>query len=306
MRNRIVIASRGSQLALTQSKWVAERLTALDPAVNVTLEIISTTGDRVLDSPLARIGGKGLFTKELEVALLEKQADLAVHSLKDLPTVLPEGLTLGAVPEREDPRDALVCAPWASLDELPAGITVGTSSLRRAAQLRAARPDLNIIDLRGNVDTRVRKIMGGAPAAGIMACAGLRRLGHAEVIRQVIEPEVMVSAVGQGALGIEIRADDDELRSLLAGLTDAATEIETRAERTLLAVLEGGCQVPVGALGRVRDGQLQLTAIVASLDGLTLLKTQVEGPATQPEELGRLAADELLRQGAAEIIAAIR
>ncbi|MDX9972703.1 MAG: hydroxymethylbilane synthase [FCB group bacterium] len=306
MRNRIVIVSRGSQLALTQSNWVADRLRALEPGLTVDIEIVSTKGDRILDAPLARIGGKGLFTKELEVAMLEKRADLAVHSLKDLPTTLPDGLALGAVPPREDPRDALVCFKWDSLEALPPDTTVGTSSLRRAAQLRAVRPDLNIIDLRGNVDTRVRKIREDSPNAGIMASAGLHRLGHADVIRQVIEPEVMVSAVGQGALGIEIREDDDELKALLQRLSDHNADLETRAERTLLAVLEGGCQVPVGALGRVNGDMMVLTAIVASLDGMKLLKTQIEAPAAKPEDLGQWAADELLRQGAAEIIAAIR
>lgn len=306
MRKEIIIASRGSQLALTQSNTVAGWLRELEPGLEVHIEIFSTAGDRILDTPLSRLGGKGIFTKELEAAMLDGRADLAVHSLKDLPTKLPEGLVLAAVPPREDPRDALICARYPSLQALPKGSRVGTSSLRRTAQLRALRPDLEVVDLRGNIDTRIRKILEGDLDAGILACAGLHRMGRADVIREVLGPDVMVSAVGQGALGIEAREHDSELLELLERLGDPGAEAETRAERTLLAILEGGCQVPIGALARVDRPRLSLTACVASLDGTTLLKTQGEGDASHPEELGRRAAEDLIRQGAGEIIAVIR
>lgn len=306
MRKEIIIASRGSQLALTQSNTVAGWLRDLEPGLEVRIEIFSTAGDRILDTPLSRLGAKGIFTKELEAAMLDGRADLAVHSLKDLPTKLPEGLVLAAVPPREDPRDALICARHPSLQALPKGSRIGTSSLRRTAQLRALRPDLEVVDLRGNIDTRIRKILEGDLDAGILACAGLHRMGRADVIREVLGPDIMVSAVGQGALGIEAREHDSELLELLERLGDPGAEAETRAERTLLAILEGGCQVPIGALARVDGPRLSLTACVASLDGTTLLKTQGEGDAGNPEELGRRAAEDLIRQGAGEIIAVIR
>ncbi len=306
MSSRLVVGTRGSLLALRQSTMVAEQIRDATPGLEVTLEVIQTTGDKITDSPLSRIGAKGLFTKELEVALLEGRIDLAIHSLKDLPTELPEGLALGPVPLREDPHDALVSVRWSAIEELPTGARVGTSSLRRAAQLRALRPDLEVVDLRGNVDTRIRKVSDGVVDAAIMACAGLRRLGHGDVIRQAIEPEVMVPAVSQGALGLEVRQGDTRTLELLAPLADAATALEIRAERTLLATLEGGCQVPIGALARARGHSMTLVGCVASVDGAAVLKAFAEGPSTEPEAIGERVAADLLRQGAGELIAAAR
>lgn len=306
MKKKITIGSRGSQLALHQTNWVADRLREVLPEIEVEVVVIATTGDKILDAPLSRIGDKGLFTKELEAALLDERVDLAVHSLKDLPTTLPAGLTLGAVPEREDPRDALVCPRWSSIAALPPGARVGTSSLRRGAQLRALRPDVEVVDLRGNVGTRVKRVTDGELDAAVMACAGLRRIGLGEHIRQELSPETMVPAVSQGALGIEARADDAAVLGILGRIDDPVAAAETRAERTLLAILEGGCQVPFGALARTNGAEMNLVACVAAVDGSVVLKTRVEGSSSEPEELGRRAAEDLLRQGAADVIATIR
>jgi len=306
MKSSLVIGSRGSQLALTQSNHIASLIRALHPKLDVSIEIISTTGDRILDAPLAKIGGKGLFTKELETALLEKRVDLAVHSLKDLPTEVPEGLAIAAIPVRENPADVFISAKYASLDALPDDATIGTSSLRRSAQLLAYRPNLNVVDLRGNVDTRLRRVAEGELDAAILACAGVTRIGRADAITQILPPEIMVSAPGQGALGIEMRADDTEGRGLIASIVHDDTTIEVTAERTLLAALEGGCQVPIGALARVHVRDLTLVACVCSLDGMRVLKTTVTGSTGAPVELGQRAAQDLIAQGAREIMAAIR
>jgi hydroxymethylbilane synthase len=303
MKTGFVIGSRGSKLARTQSDWVAERLRELVPGASVRIEIIKTTGDRILDAPLAKIGGKGLFTKELEVALLEGRIDMAVHSMKDLPTELPEGLEVGAVPPREDPGDALICNRWASLDALPEGATVGSSSLRRAAQLRAYRPDLKLVDLRGNVDTRLKRIADGDYDATILACAGLKRLGLADAIAQVIPTEIMVSAVGQGALAVEARANDEAMAEAFTQLSDPATVAETRAERACLSALGGGCQIPLGALARVTDGTLVMNAVVCGLDGQRIIHAHAEGSPEEAETLGWQIGEDLLRQGAAELVA---
>lgn len=303
MAMRLSIGSRGSQLALWQANWVKAELERRGHAVNI--QIIKTTGDRITDLPLAKAGTKGLFTKEIEEALLAGRVQLAVHSLKDLPTELPAGLALGAVPRREDPRDALVCGQAAGgarrLSELPAGVRVGTSSLRRSAQLLHARPDLAIEPLRGNLDTRLRKLGEGKLAAIVLASAGLHRMGWEGRISEYFQPEVMCPAVGQGALGVEVRADDAATREALVPLDDRATRLETTAERALLARLGGGCQVPIGALARLdHGGRLRMVAVVASPDGARLFRAAGEG--TEPAELGTRLAEQLLRDGAAQIL----
>ena len=296
---RLVIGSRGSRLALWQAEWVRGELGRHGYFADI--EIIKTTGDRITDVPLAKVGTKGLFTKEIEEALLAGRVDLAVHSLKDLPTELPAGLRLGAVPRREDPRDVLVSRDGRRLAELPAGTRVGTSSLRRSAQLRHARPDLELEPVRGNLDTRLRKLEEGQFAALVLAAAGLRRLGWEARITEYLEPEVVCPAIGQGALGIEARAADAATLDALARLDDRAARLETAAERALLAGLGGGCQVPFGGSARLQpDGRLLLGGVVASLDGHRLFRASGEG--TDPEELGTRLAHQLLRDGAAQIL----
>lgn len=299
---RVTIGTRGSELALAQTNHMAACLRAAAPEIEVVIQIITTKGDKITDRPLAKIGGKGLFTKELEAALLEGSVDLAVHSLKDLPTELPEGLCLACVPEREDPRDALITranAPW---EALPPGASVGTSSLRRKVQLLAARPDLRIVDLRGNVPTRIKKLDTENLDAIVLACAGLNRLSLAGDVKQPLAPEIMLSAVGQGALGLECRSDDEELRAILARLHDANTFAEVRAERALLSALGGGCQTPLAALGRAQGQTLTLSACIASATGETVMRAELAGPIGDPEALGRAMAAQFLRDGARAII----
>src|ERR687885_546131 len=273
----LVIGSRGSKLALWQSEWVKARLEALDPEASVRIEIFKTSGDVMRDVPLASIGGQGAFTQELELALLDRRVDLAVHSLKDLPTVVPEGLSVAATPEREDPRDALVLragadSAGASLRTLRRGALVGTSSLRRIAQLKHLRPDVTVKDLRGNVDTRLRKLDAGEFDAVILASAGLRRLGFADRISAPIETDEMLPAVSQGALGLETRADDARSVALVSRLEHAPTRAAVLAERALLRALGGGCQVPIAAYATVEGGRLRLDGLVASLDGSQVLR----------------------------------
>lgn len=304
MRPAVTIGSRGSKLALTQTGQVADLLRAASPGIVVTIETISTKGDRVLDKPLAVIGGKGVFTQELEAALRDGSIDLAVHSLKDLPTEEPEALCLGAVPARATPNDALVCAKWACLEDLPDGARVGTSSLRRRAQLLARKPGLNVVDIRGNIDTRVAKVLDKEEMdAAILACAGLERIGQTDAIAEVLPADVMLPAAGQGALGIQARADDDELLALLEKIHDAAAAAETAAERTMLAALGGGCQVPIGALARAAGDGLTLHGLVCSLDGTQVLRTEVSGNSSDAESLGNQAAENLLASGAKAIVA---
>jgi len=292
----LVIASRGSQLALWQARWVAAQLTAAGHPCRI--EIIKTTGDKITDVPLAKVGSKGLFTKEIEEALLDGRADVAVHSLKDLPTELPEGLVLAAVPEREDPRDAVV---GRKLAELPLGARVGTSSLRRAAQLRQLRPDLQVESVRGNLDTRLRKLDEGQYDAILLAAAGLKRLGWGDRIAEILAPEQMCPAVGQGALAIETRAGFEKV----ALLDHADTHTAVVAERGVLAALGGGCQVPIGAYATVSGGRVRVLAIVAAPDGTQVIRAEAEGPAAEAAEIGvRLAAD-LLQRGARQILEAV-
>ncbi len=306
MRNRIVIGSRGSKLALTQSQHVADLLHDVAPHIEVSIEIFSTRGDEILDKPLAEIGGKGLFTEELETAMLDGRIDLAVHSMKDLPTELRDGLCIGGVPPRETPYDAFVSGRFASVDDLPQRARVGTSSLRRKAQLLARRPDLEILDIRGNVETRMRKTTDGTVDAAILACAGITRLDRKADIRQVLPADLMVPAVGQGALAIEARSDDEDVLALLRRISDESAWVEITAERALLATLEGGCQVPMGALARVNGATLTLTACVCSLDGERVLRTEVRGQAADAHALGVEAAERLRAAGAEGIIHARR
>jgi hydroxymethylbilane synthase len=294
----LVIASRGSQLALWQARWVEAQLAAAGRQCRI--EIIKTTGDRITDVPLAKVGSKGLFTKEIEEALLDGRADLAVHSLKDLPTELPQGLVLAAIPAREDPRDAIVGRPLA---DLPAGARVGTSSLRRAAQLRRLRPDLVIESVRGNVDTRLRKLDEGRYDSIVLAAAGLKRLGWAGRIAEILDPHVMCSAVGQGALAIETRAEGAG-REACAALDHPSTRAAVTAERGVLATLGGGCQVPIGAHATVDGGRLRLFAIVVAPDGSDIVGAETEGSSGEAASLGRALGEELLAKGAGRMMAA--
>jgi hydroxymethylbilane synthase len=299
------IATRESPLALWQANYVKAELERAHPGLVVTLVPMTTRGDQILDSPLSRIGGKGLFIKELEVALLEDRADIAVHSMKDVPMEFPEGLGLAAICEREDCRDAFVSNRFATLDALPQGAVVGSSSLRRQCQLRAYRPDLVIRDLRGNVGTRLSKLDKGDYDAIIRAGAGLIRLGLKERIRAFLPPELSLPAGGQGAVGIECRLDDAHTRALLAPLHHEPTATCVRAERAMNARLQGGCQVPIAALAQLNGEQLHLRGLVGSVDGSRILRAEITGSAHMPEELGDILAEDLLRQGASAILEAI-
>ncbi|HNQ05066.1 MAG TPA: hydroxymethylbilane synthase [Thiobacillaceae bacterium] len=300
---KIVIATRESQLALWQASHVRARLMALHPGLEVELLGMTTQGDQILDSPLSRIGGKGLFVKELEVAMAEGRADLAVHSIKDVPMDLPEGFELAAISVREDPRDAFVSNRFASLDALPRGARVGTSSLRRQAQLRAYFSHLLIDTLRGNVNTRLRKLDEGQYDAIILAAAGLKRLGFTHRIRSEISPEDSLPAVGQGALGIEIRSGRPDLTTLLAPLNDPETAACVRAERAMGRKLQGGCQAPIGGYAELRDGRIHLRAFVADLEGTRFYRSETTGTMDDPEAVGLAAAEALIRQGADRLLA---
>jgi len=301
----LIIASRESALALWQAEHVAERLRALYPAMRVRILGMTTQGDQILDSPLSKIGGKGLFVKELETAMAEGRAHIAVHSIKDVPMNLPEGFQLAAIGEREDPRDAFVSGTYASLDALPAGARVGTSSLRRECQLRARFPQLIIEPLRGNVQTRLRKLDEGQYDAIILAAAGLKRLGLGARIRNEISPEQSLPAVGQGALGIECLAGREDLVALLAPLNHSATADCVRAERAMSRALGGSCQVPLGGYAQIADGILNLRGFVAEIDGSRIISGSVSGPCEDAERLGCQLADQLLALGAGAILAAL-
>lgn len=299
----MIIGTRSSKLALWQAEYIADCLQKQYPDLVVELKHIATTGDKILDTPLAKIGGKGLFTKELETEMLAGDIDIAVHSLKDMPTQIPEGLTLAVITERFDPGDCLVSNVYASLAELPQGARVGTSSLRRKAQLLHVRPDLTILDLRGNVNTRLRKLDDGEYDVIILAAAGLKRLGFGDRIKETIDPALCLPAVGQGALAIEARADDAETLELIKFLQDDATRQSAAAERAFLAAVEGGCQVPVGVYARKQtSGSLQVTAVIASVDGKTLLRDEIIGDAIEADELGRKLAKKLLAAGGLAIM----
>jgi hydroxymethylbilane synthase len=295
---KIRIGSRGSQLAL----WQANHISALlrERGHEVAIEIIKTTGDKITDVALAKVGTKGMFTKEIEEALAEGRVDVAVHSLKDLPTELPQGFELVAITKRVNPRDVFLSVKHDSVRALPKGARVGTSSLRRQAQLKVVRPDLNIHPLRGNVDTRIRKLEEGEYDAIILAAAGLTRLGKTQLVKETLTEDFMCPAAGQGALGIEIRAGDEEMRKHLVFLDDADARATTTCERALLNKLGGGCQVPIGAFAQVRDDEVYLTAIVARPDGSLILREHQNGK--NPAELGELVGDILLQRGAVKIL----
>lgn len=306
--NRIIIGTRGSKLALWQAEWVKASLRALHPGLSVELNIIRTTGDKILDVPLAQVGGKGLFVKEIEEALLAGEADIAVHSMKDVPTEFPDGLHLPVICEREDPRDAFI-APLrngipvvASFRDLPHGATVGTSSLRRACQLLNLRPDLKIVQLRGNLDTRLRKLDEGQFHAIILAAAGVKRLGWHDRITEILAPDISLPAIGQGAVGIECRKDDADTNALIAPLNHPATATCVRAERALLKRLEGGCQVPIAGYATMQDTHITVSGLVGSINGTILVRDIMTGSPADPEALGTALAERLLRNGADSIL----
>lgn len=302
---KLVIASRESALALWQARHIKARLQALYPDTEVEILGMTTTGDQILDSPLARIGGKGLFVKELEQALADGRADLAVHSMKDVPMHLPDGFALAATGEREDPRDAFVSVHYERIEDLPEGSVVGTSSLRRQSQLQARLPHLRIESLRGNLQTRLRKLDEGQYAAIILAAAGLKRLGLESRITQLIDPEQSIPAVGQGALGIEIRADRDDIRQLLQPLNHDESSACVEAERAMSRALAGSCTVPLGAYARMRGNQLHIIGFVASVNGGEMVRAETAGEPRTAEALGQQLAQMLIDQGADRILAAL-
>ncbi|MDP9805245.1 MULTISPECIES: hydroxymethylbilane synthase [Acinetobacter] len=299
------IATRQSPLALWQAEYIRARLQELHPDLTVELVKFVTQGDKILDTPLAKIGGKGLFVKELEAALLDGRADLAVHSMKDVPMALPEGLTLAVICEREDPLDAFVSNQFEKFADLPQGAKVGTSSLRRKSQILKQRPDLQIIDLRGNVGTRLGKLDDGQYDAIILASAGLKRLGLSERIRHCLTPDISLPAVGQGALGLECRVADNEVLALIQPLLHQETDVCVRAERAFNAYLEGGCQVPIAGYATLQNGQIHIEGRVGSADGQTLLRAELTDEASNAQQLGENLARNLLDQGAGELLKAL-
>jgi len=315
-RKTIVIGTRGSKLALWQAEFIKSELTRRYPELEIKLNKIRTTGDKILDVPLAKVGGKGLFVKEIEEALLRKEADIAVHSMKDVPTEFPEGLHLSIICEREDPRDAFISQIQNSrsgspettkfkiqnFKYLPSGATVGTSSLRRACQLLHIRPDLKIEQLRGNLDTRLRKLDEGQFDAIILAAAGVKRLGLQKRITEILPFEISLPAIGQGAVGIECRIDDEFINSLIAPLNHSVTFICVRAERSFLQRLEGGCQVPIAAHARLIHGEIFLDGLVGSISGDRIMRNHIKGVPDEAENLGVMLADDILSKGAKEIL----
>jgi hydroxymethylbilane synthase len=302
---KLTIATRKSPLALWQAEFIKAELERHHPGLQVSLMAMTTKGDVILDSPLSKIGGKGLFVKELEHALLNGEADIAVHSMKDVPMHFPEGLCLGPIYEREDPRDAFVSQRYASIDQLPQGAVIGTSSLRRQCQLQRYRADLQIKSLRGNVNTRLAKLDAGEFDAIILAASGLIRLGFAERIRDFISTDICLPACGQGALGIELRTDDSETARLVAVLHHEPSAQCVTAERAMNTRLNGGCQVPIAGFAELHDGQLTMRGLVGSVDGVQMLMASGNHPASQAELLGQQIADELLAQGADTILASL-
>ena len=298
----IKIGTRGSQLALWQANWVRDRLLEKQAGLQVDIIVIKTKGDKILDVPLAKIGGKGLFVKEIEEALFNQTIDLAVHSLKDMPGKLPEGLCIGAVPLRENPCDAFISRDNIDLYQLPAGARLGTSSLRRSSQLLHLRPDIEIVPLRGNIDTRLNKLDNGEMEAIILAAAGLTRLGLAHRISQYLDQETILPAVAQGALCLETRTDDQLVGSLVSSLNHRDSEIAITAERAFLQRLDGGCQVPIAAHAQIKNQEIVMDGLVAALDGKKIIKKSITGPVAQAAELGRELAEKLLTDGADQIL----
>lgn len=302
MKREIVIGTRESELAMQQAKWTCRRLQELHPDYHFTIRGMTTTGDKILNVALAKIGDKGLFTKELELALERKEIDLAVHSMKDLPTKLPQGLMIGAITEREYAGDVLIAPGKKSINDLPTGAVIGTSSLRRQAQLLNYRPDFKIKTIRGNINTRLRKQKEQNLDGLILAYAGIYRMGWEDIITQKIPFSICLPAVGQGSLGIEIRQGDQEVAQLVSRLDHKESRISITAERALLAVLEGGCQIPIGSFGQVKGNILKLEAVVASLDGKNIVRSEIQGPAQNAYLLGEQLAQNLLQMGAGDIL----
>jgi hydroxymethylbilane synthase len=298
----IRIGSRASQLALAQTKWVIDRISAQYPDIRVDLVKIKTKGDRIIDRPLSTIGGKGLFVKEIEEALNRGEIDVAVHSLKDVPAELPDNLYIGIIPEREDPHDVMISKDNIAFKDLPEGSSVGTSSLRRSAQLLHYRSDLKIVPLRGNLDTRLKKLDTANIQAIVVAAAGLKRIGFKDNITQSFSFDLMLPAIGQGALGIELRRDDQETKDILTFLDHYPTRVAVEAERSFMTELKGGCQIPVAGLARLKDNYVNLDGLVADLDGSTIFRDVVVGPAEKARELGAALAHRLLDAGAGEIL----
>jgi hydroxymethylbilane synthase len=302
MKQSLTIGTRGSKLALWQANWVKATLEKIHPALDVELLIIKTKGDKILDVPLAKVGGKGLFVKEIEEALLDGRIDLAVHSMKDMPAELPDGLTIGAVPERETPWDVLISRNNCTVTDLPKGARIGTSSLRRSSQLLHSRPDLEIVSLRGNLDTRIKKLTSENLDAIVLAAAGVKRLSYEHHISEYIPKDTMLPAVGQGALCIETRLNDPDIAPLTAAMEHRDTRVAVTGERAFLHKLEGGCQVPIAAYGEVHGDRLTLTGMVADLDGGIVIKESVSGTAKQALPLGVQLAERLLALGAGSIL----
>lgn len=298
----IRIGTRASKLARAQTTWVVDRISAHHPGIRVEVITITTQGDRIIDRPLSSFGGKGLFVKEIEEALHRKEIDVAVHSLKDMPAELPETLYLGVIPEREDPYDVLLAKNGLTFKELPAGSSVGTSSLRRAAQLLHARRDLEITPLRGNLDTRIKKLATTDMQAIVVAAAGLNRIGFKERAAHYFPCEILLPAIGQGALGLELRRDDTKTQGILAFLDHDETRLTVEAERSFLAELKAGCQLPVAGFAQLEDGNLLLDGLVANLDGTTIIRDTIEGPAKTAQDLGIALARRLLDAGARTIL----
>lgn len=302
-KNKLIIATRRSKLALWQAEWIKGQLEALDPSLDIELNKIKTTGDKILDVPLAQVGGKGLFVKEIEEAMLRGEADLAVHSMKDVPTELPGRLHLSTITKREDPRDAFIAREGIkSFNDMPQGANVGTSSLRRICQMLNKRPDLKITQLRGNVDTRIRKLEEGEFDAIILATAGVKRLGYEDKITEKIPVDVSLPAIGQGAVGIECRKDDEFTNKLLEPLNHFETSVCVRSERAFLKKLEGGCQVPIAAYAQLKGGEVSIEGLVGSIDGKILLKDSIQGKPEDAESLGTELAENLLSKGAKKIL----
>ena len=302
MTEVVRIATRKSPLALWQAEFVRDSLLALRPDLKVELVKMVTQGDKILDTPLAKVGGKGLFVKELELGMLQGDADIAVHSMKDVPVEFPEGLHLAVICEREDPRDAFVSNNYESIEDLPEGAKVGTSSLRRMCQIRNWRSDLEILDLRGNVNTRLRKLDEGQYDAIILACAGLKRLGFDDRIQSHLDPGFSLPAIGQGAVGIECRIDDDFINELIAPLNHAATRTRVLAERAMNSRLEGGCQVPIGGYAELDGDTLLIRGLVGRPDGSEMVRGEIAGRADEAEYLGTTLAEDLLARGAGDIL----
>jgi hydroxymethylbilane synthase len=300
--NVIRIGTRGSPLAVWQAQWVRSQLLSLYPQHEVELLRIKTTGDKILDVPLAKVGGKGLFVKEIETALLEGRVDLAVHSMKDMPAEVPQGLCIGVVPERENPFDVLIARNGHAFKDLPEGAHIGSSSLRRGAQVRHIRPDITVHPLRGNLDTRIRKLETQKLDAIVLAAAGVRRLGLEERITEYLPEEIMLPAIGQGALAIEMRQDDDATRQLIAPMDHTQTRVAVESERAYLGRLEGGCQVPIAAYARVVGDTIELTGLIAQVDGSVLLRETIVGAVDKHKELGIELANQLLGKGGRKIL----